>query len=119
MRYRFRVRTLMVLVLVAGLVFAGVKGWFAKRETLTLTIDWRDQHYSPEPSDVNVDGHLGGNVRLEIKDLERDEDGCVAGFTVCEQRVKVRLPQGKYPVGPIRNSAPVSIRWAALPGAIG
>jgi hypothetical protein len=38
-----------------------------------------------------------GHVTLEIKDVERDADGCVAGFTVPEQTVKVVLPQGRWP----------------------
>jgi hypothetical protein len=81
---RFRHRTL--LVLAVGLVFAGLKAWFAQRETLVLRITQRD-----EPM-IN-----GGFVTLQITNVVRDDDGCIAAFTVPEQSIKVELPQGMWP----------------------
>jgi hypothetical protein len=86
MRFQYRLQGLMLAVLATGLFFTGLKAWSAKRETLVLRITKR--------GDPMVDK---GVVTLDIKDVERDEDGCVAGFTVCEQTVKVDLPQGLYP----------------------
>jgi hypothetical protein len=58
-----------------------------KRETLELRITKRGDHI------IDKCG-----VTLQIKDVVRDEDGCIAAFTVPEQTVKVELPQGRYGV---------------------
>jgi hypothetical protein len=90
MRFRFRLRALMVLVLVFGLVLAGLKAWTrgAPGQKLKLKIEDRDG-----PGDF----FAGGVVTLEITDVVRDDDGCIAGFTIPSQTVRAVMPQGKYP----------------------
>jgi hypothetical protein len=76
----------MLLVLVFSLVFAGLKAWFAERQTLVLRITQRGDPI------INK-----GHVELVVKDVQYDEDGCITWFTVCEQSVKVEVPQAMWP----------------------